>query len=411
MDRKNDYSKEYRNIMNKDFLKKFSAYTCALILSAQICGFSLTDSFFSGQPAYVSAAEDGFEKIEGTEISWKIDGDTLTVKGKGTMGSQKLPWYENNEIKTVIIEEGITELPDYCFLGLYGLTTVKLPNTLEVISNSAFANCISLEELLIPYSVKKIYDKAFFGCENLHSITFFNSLFEIFAKDTVVPDHTTIISFSDSTGERYATKFKKEFKEMSRETDADSMKIVSYKSWNVPVDDQKLLIEVKSFSDGSFTASCYAKEKGITLKQNLYLGDICFSSDAYDYSHYKIEDDETIIYKTYQHPVVSFLQNDTKFEGLDTTVSVNLGVAEPDEENNPTYISNVPVFRFSLTPKIKDNKPARVVILGHEFLINTDTVLSGESSEKYSKFDLNRDGKVNVLDFLLLKKFLLGSET
>ena len=70
--------------------------------------------------------------------------------------------------ETVIVEEGITYIPDFFFSRYYALKSVQLPDTLKTIGDSAFNSCTSLESVVIPDSVTAIYyGSVFVGCTSL----------------------------------------------------------------------------------------------------------------------------------------------------------------------------------------------------------------------------------------------------
>ena len=68
------------------------------------------------------------------------------------------------DIKRLRINARITELPDSVCFGCNKLTSVILPDTLEIIEDSAFQYCSKLEEINIPDSVQFIGKKAFKDC-------------------------------------------------------------------------------------------------------------------------------------------------------------------------------------------------------------------------------------------------------
>lgn len=73
----------------------------------------------------------------------------------------------------------VTRLDYSCFDGYSHLTSVKLPNTLCVISANAFSGCTGLTSLDIPVGVTKISTYAFSGCTSLKSISLPDSLVEL----------------------------------------------------------------------------------------------------------------------------------------------------------------------------------------------------------------------------------------
>ncbi|MDR1951789.1 MAG: leucine-rich repeat domain-containing protein, partial [Bacteroidales bacterium] len=131
------------------------------------------------------------------DLTWELCTDsTLTISGSGVMPNYTVtgPWYAyRNSIKTVIIDDGVTSIGNYAFLGYSSLTSVTIPNGVTLIGMSAFGSCTNLTSVVIPGSVIFIGQNAFsstgltsltmpnsvvfigvaafFGCTNLTSIT------------------------------------------------------------------------------------------------------------------------------------------------------------------------------------------------------------------------------------------------
>ncbi len=90
------------------------------------------------------------------------------------------PWdNEQDNIKKVIIEKGVTNIGDHAFYGFPFLTSVSIPNTVTTIGDHAFRNCPSLSSVSIGNSVTSIGDDAFNGCSSLTSISIPNSVVSI----------------------------------------------------------------------------------------------------------------------------------------------------------------------------------------------------------------------------------------
>ena len=120
----------------------------------------------------------GYCGAEGDSINlhWKISCDSvLTISGTGAMADYEYntaPWYENKEsIRTVIIENGITNIGNNSFYTCNSLTSVEIPNSVTSIGNYAFYNCNSLTSIEIPNSVTSIGGSVFMYCS---AITSFN---------------------------------------------------------------------------------------------------------------------------------------------------------------------------------------------------------------------------------------------
>ena len=118
-------------------------------------------------------------KFEGQEgnIYWEYNNSTRTltispVEGTdSSMSDYPESWYDyRSDIKTVIIENGVSSIGRYAFKDCYVLTSVEIPNSVTSIGSSAFSNCNNLTSIEIPNSVTSIGSSTFYSC-NLTSIT------------------------------------------------------------------------------------------------------------------------------------------------------------------------------------------------------------------------------------------------
>jgi len=122
---------------------------------------------------------------ENCTYSFDITTGTLTISGTGDMenysSSSDVPWYSFKEdIKTIIIEDGVTSIGNDAFYGCISLTEVTMPNSITSIGEYAFFWCKSLTEITIPNSVTSIDAGAFSGCTSLTSV--------------IIPDSVTSIN-------------------------------------------------------------------------------------------------------------------------------------------------------------------------------------------------------------------------
>ena len=101
----------------------------------------------------------------------------IDLEGATYEGDDKDNWvYKINRVmdgrlETVKLPQGITALGESAFYGCIGLTTVTLPETLTSIGNYAFSNCYSLTSIDLPDGLESIGNNAFYECDALTSIT------------------------------------------------------------------------------------------------------------------------------------------------------------------------------------------------------------------------------------------------
>ena len=125
-------------------------------------------------------AENKWEREpDGTEWYLSVDG-TLTVSKEGDMPNYdegETPWdFQRDDIKKIVIKEGVTRIGDYAFAGCQNLTSVEIPNSVKSIGVRAFVECIKLPSIEIPNSVTRIEWQAFSFCDGLTSIEIPNSV-------------------------------------------------------------------------------------------------------------------------------------------------------------------------------------------------------------------------------------------
>lgn len=79
----------------------------------------------------------------------------MTISGTGEITADNDMKGYSDQIKEVIVNDGITKIGDYTFQVYDSLTKVTLPDTLTEIGRSAFNGC-HFEEITIPENVTTI---------------------------------------------------------------------------------------------------------------------------------------------------------------------------------------------------------------------------------------------------------------
>ena len=92
----------------------------------------------------------------GTSVEWKLDttSGVLTITGEGDMDSYSAsPWKSYaSQVKSLVIEEGITGIGANAFASLTSLASASITDNIERIGYRAFYNCSALSTVNIPKS-------------------------------------------------------------------------------------------------------------------------------------------------------------------------------------------------------------------------------------------------------------------
>lgn len=150
----------------------------------------------------------------GVDARWRLGYDgVMTISGTGAVSENPYqqrkddildlsPIYYGCLVKTVVIEEGISEIGSDAFSHYHSMETIVLPNSLKYIGKCAFDYCDQLKTISIPDSVTWIAEQAFVDCSGLESVSLSNNLTIISEgtfygcknlKEIVIPDGVTVI--------------------------------------------------------------------------------------------------------------------------------------------------------------------------------------------------------------------------
>ena len=117
----------------------------------------------------------GLEKVEITDIAaWcnvefgKYDGDY--DRNTNPLYYAHCLYLDGEEIKDMVIPNGVTSIGEHVFNGCSGLTSVTIPNSVTSIGEGAFSGCSGLTSVTIPSSVNFIASTAFSMCNSLTAI-------------------------------------------------------------------------------------------------------------------------------------------------------------------------------------------------------------------------------------------------
>lgn len=129
-----------------------------------------------------SASSGSLSDSLGGNVKWSYDPSThiMAVSGTGVMGVED-PFVDalraaySDEVKKVVVEEGVTELNSRLFEGYTELEEVVLPESLETIGDYVFSECTALKSIHFEEGLKTLGTNAFNEC-GLTEITLPDSL-------------------------------------------------------------------------------------------------------------------------------------------------------------------------------------------------------------------------------------------
>lgn len=182
----------------------------------------------------------------------------LAIRGTGATYDYEIgnsPFFENTEIMSLDVGEGITALGSSLFERCTNMTEVSLPTTLTAIRERCFFMysvgglkslvipknvktigekafvCCAIESVTIPFNVKEIGSYAFNGCEKLKSVYVESSLISPFMFTQCTSLTKLTISKNVKSINAYCINYCGSLKEIAYEGTIDDLKsIVGYKN-------------------------------------------------------------------------------------------------------------------------------------------------------------------------------------
>ena len=122
-----------------------------------------------------TAVDSGFCGIDGDNLTWVLyDDGELVISGKGEMADAYSEDYgkrfnENETIKAVTIEDGVTSIGAEAFMLCRNLEEVSLPETVSSIGRGAFS-FTGLKSIKLPDKITVLEDYTFRDCDKLEYV-------------------------------------------------------------------------------------------------------------------------------------------------------------------------------------------------------------------------------------------------
>ena len=154
--------------MKKKFKKAIAVLLALLMVTTTISMFPLT----------VSSAEKTEESVGATsgttgDCTWTNNNGHVTISGEGRMADYSSytdsPWYGQG-VKSVVIEQGVTNVGKHAFTFCYNLESVSMADSVTEIGANAFSNCWRLSEISLSNSLKNIGGSAFLNNYKLNNV-------------------------------------------------------------------------------------------------------------------------------------------------------------------------------------------------------------------------------------------------
>ena len=139
------------------------------------------DSYTTGdpEPPVVITGKCGYN------VNYEFDGatGTLTISGTGEMDDYTAeeidedditctsPFFRNSDIRTIVIEDGVTSIGDFAFLECTNLTEVTMADSVTSIGEASLSHCFALTELTIGNGVTTIGIHAFNSNREMTHVT------------------------------------------------------------------------------------------------------------------------------------------------------------------------------------------------------------------------------------------------
>ena len=116
------------------------------------------------------------------------------------LGSSSVRLFLNGEeIKDLVIPEGVTTIGSYAFSRCSGLTSVVIPGSVKTIELDAFANCSGLETVTFSEGLEQLGQGVFYSCPSLKEVVLPNTLKSIGSGAFRECDSLTTVTLGAST--------------------------------------------------------------------------------------------------------------------------------------------------------------------------------------------------------------------
>ena len=203
-------------------------------------------------------------------------------------GIDSYAFYANSSLTSVVLQEGLEHIRSSAFKHCTKLASIDIPDSVVDIDGSAFygctklasvkmpggekkddslcywicgdtfGNCTSLKSVTIPEKFEVVFDSAFDGCMSLESIVIENPECEIWCDDeavTMIPENTVIYGYSNSKAQEYAETYGRKFAALDEMSAAETGDIDS--NGTVDISDATAVLSMYAESAAGISSAIY----------------------------------------------------------------------------------------------------------------------------------------------------------
>lgn len=106
----------------------------------------------------------------GDNLTWVLEGNTLTISGKGEM-ADGMPWETHaQKIEKLVLTGGVTKIGKKAFYECDRLESIDFGDALVEIGEQAFYGCDDITTVHLPVTFRIFGQECFRGCESLQKI-------------------------------------------------------------------------------------------------------------------------------------------------------------------------------------------------------------------------------------------------
>lgn len=292
-------------------------------------------------------------------------------------------YLDGQEVKHLVIPDGVTSISEDAFHRCIGLTSVTIPNSVTYIGESAFMHCTGLTSLTIPNSVITIDHEAFEDCSGLNYIVIGNGV-------TTIGGET----FKDCDNLNYVVI-------------GSGVKTI----WGLAFGNNNKLTDVYCYAETVPTTDATAFKKTYIENATLHVPEASVESykNAIPWSGFGSivalnGDVVPVTIPKCETPTISFVNGKVTFTCKTDGVEFISQITASDAKNY--YDSNI----------VLTNKYTVNVYASKEGYENSDTVtkeitIGGNSVEGSGVFgDINGDGVVNAADIVQIANIIMGNK-